>query len=104
MAFVVPANGSELTEEAVKEFISKQVINLKIEKENAFFKYFLFPHIIYSVNLTILGFWKNKFVKFEQVVFYKRLHKVYFVHAIPKSASGKILRKDLRAKLAAYTS
>ncbi|KAJ4721013.1 4-coumarate-CoA ligase [Melia azedarach] len=36
----------------------------------------------------------------KQVVFYKRLHKVYFVHAIPKSPSGKILRKDLRAKLA----
>ncbi|XP_044477449.1 4-coumarate--CoA ligase 2-like [Mangifera indica] len=36
----------------------------------------------------------------NQVVFYKRLHKVYFVHAIPKSPSGKILRKDLRAKLA----
>lgn len=35
----------------------------------------------------------------KQVVFYKRLHKVYFVHAIPKSPAGKILRKDLRAKL-----
>ncbi|KAG8497224.1 hypothetical protein CXB51_008423 [Gossypium anomalum] len=35
------------------------------------------------------------------VVYYKRLHKVHFVHAIPKSPSGKILRKDLRAKLAA---
>ncbi|RWR87297.1 4-coumarate-CoA ligase [Cinnamomum micranthum f. kanehirae] len=58
VAFVVRSNGFELTEEAVKEFIAKQV------------------------------------------VFYKRLHKVYFVHAIPKSASGKILRKDLRAKLA----
>ncbi|XP_042053269.1 4-coumarate--CoA ligase 2-like [Salvia splendens] len=62
VAFVVPSNGSELTEEAVKEFISKQV------------------------------------------VFYKRLHKVYFVHSIPKSTSGKILRKDLRAKLAATTN
>nr|AFX98059.1 4-coumarate:CoA ligase [Cunninghamia lanceolata]QBC40974.1 4-coumarate:CoA ligase [Cunninghamia lanceolata] len=37
----------------------------------------------------------------KQVVFYKRLHKVYFVHAIPKSPAGKILRKDLRAKLEA---
>ncbi|KAK7308882.1 hypothetical protein RJT34_05193 [Clitoria ternatea] len=59
VAFVVRSNGFDLTEEAVKEFISKQV------------------------------------------VFYKRLHKVYFVHAIPKSPSGKILRKDLRAKLEA---
>ncbi|GAB2264955.1 4-coumarate--CoA ligase 3 [Dionaea muscipula] len=36
----------------------------------------------------------------KQVVFYKKLHKVYFVNSIPKSPSGKILRKDLRAKLA----
>ncbi|KAF8099198.1 hypothetical protein N665_0248s0027 [Sinapis alba] len=35
----------------------------------------------------------------KQVVFYKRLHKVFFVPSIPKSPSGKILRKDLKAKL-----
>lgn len=61
VAFVIRSNGSELTEEAVKEFIAKQV------------------------------------------VFYKKLHKVYFVQSIPKSPSGKILRKDLRAKLASGT-
>ncbi|XP_019199737.1 PREDICTED: 4-coumarate--CoA ligase 2 [Ipomoea nil] len=60
VAFVVrSSDGFDLTEEAVKEFIAKQV------------------------------------------VFYKKLHKVYFIHAIPKSASGKILRKDLREKLQA---
>ncbi|XWS57364.1 hypothetical protein CRYUN_Cryun09bG0168300 [Craigia yunnanensis] len=59
IAFVVRSNGFELTEEAVKEFIAKQV------------------------------------------VVYKRLHKVHFVHAIPKSSAGKISRKDLRAKLVA---
>ncbi|WVZ01150.1 hypothetical protein V8G54_027219 [Vigna mungo] len=37
----------------------------------------------------------------KQVVFYKRINTVFFVDAIPKSPSGKILRKDLRAKLAA---
>lgn len=37
----------------------------------------------------------------HQVVFYKRIHKVFFSEAIPKAPSGKILRKDLRAKLAA---
>ncbi|KAI3830865.1 hypothetical protein MKX03_015570 [Papaver bracteatum] len=58
VAFIVRSNGFELTEVAVKEYISKQV------------------------------------------VFYKRLHKVFFIPAIPKSPSGKILRKDLRAKLA----
>ncbi|XP_008803610.2 4-coumarate--CoA ligase 2 [Phoenix dactylifera] len=59
VAFVVRAKDTDLTEEAVKDFIAKLV------------------------------------------VFYKRLHKIYFVHSIPKSPSGKILRKDLRAKLAA---
>lgn len=37
----------------------------------------------------------------QQVVFYKRIHKVFFTDSIPKSPSGKILRKDLRARLAA---
>ncbi|XP_076939749.1 4-coumarate--CoA ligase 2-like [Bidens hawaiensis] len=37
----------------------------------------------------------------KQVVFYKRINRVFFIEAIPKSPSGKILRKDLRAKLAA---
>ncbi|GAB2235585.1 hypothetical protein Drorol1_Dr00026014 [Drosera rotundifolia] len=49
VAFVIRSNGSELTKEAVKEFIAKQV------------------------------------------VFYKKLHKVYFVQPIPKSPCGKIL-------------
>nr|UUJ74917.1 4-coumarate:CoA ligase [Cephalotaxus hainanensis] len=40
----------------------------------------------------------------KQVVFYKKLHKVYFIHAIPKSPSGKILRKNLRAKLVAQVT
>ncbi|KAG6605161.1 4-coumarate--CoA ligase 3, partial [Cucurbita argyrosperma subsp. sororia] len=35
----------------------------------------------------------------KQVVFYKRLHRVYFVPTIPKLPSGKILKKDLKAKL-----
>ncbi|KAH1067875.1 hypothetical protein J1N35_032862 [Gossypium stocksii] len=59
VAFVVRSNGSKITEDDIKQFISKQV------------------------------------------VFYKRLGRVFFTDAIPKSPSGKILRKDLRAKLAA---
>eukprot|EP01018_Ginkgo_biloba_P029754 Gb_40571 [translate_table: standard] len=35
----------------------------------------------------------------KQVVFYKKIQKVFFLDAIPKSPSGKILRKDLRARL-----
>jgi acyl-CoA synthetase (AMP-forming)/AMP-acid ligase II len=33
----------------------------------------------------------------ERVAPYKKVRQVQFIHAVPKSASGKILRKDLRA-------
>nr|XP_043618124.1 4-coumarate--CoA ligase 2-like [Erigeron canadensis] len=59
VAFVVKTNGSTVTEDEIKQFVSKQV------------------------------------------VFYKRINRVFFSDTIPKSPSGKILRKDLRAKLAA---
>ncbi|EFJ29005.1 4-coumarate:CoA ligase [Selaginella moellendorffii] len=35
----------------------------------------------------------------KQVVFYKKIHSVYFVDSIPKNPSGKILRKELRSRL-----
>lgn len=57
VAFVVRAHGSQITEEEIKQFVSRQV------------------------------------------VFYKRINRVFFTEAIPKAPSGKILRKDLRAKL-----
>ncbi|XP_055826287.1 4-coumarate--CoA ligase 2-like [Solanum dulcamara] len=59
VAFVVRSNGSTITEDEIKDFISKQV------------------------------------------VFYKKIKRIFFVDAVPKSPSGKILRKDLRARLAA---
>lgn len=59
VAFVVRTQGSEISENDIKQFVAKEV------------------------------------------VFYKRIHKVFFADSIPKSPSGKILRKDLRAKLAA---
>ncbi|KAH6829238.1 4-coumarate:CoA ligase 2 [Perilla frutescens var. hirtella] len=59
VAYVVRSNGSTITDDEIKQFVSKQVI------------------------------------------FYKRVHRVFFIDAIPKSPSGKILRKDLRARLAA---
>ncbi|KAK9274670.1 hypothetical protein L1049_021921 [Liquidambar formosana] len=59
VAFVVRSNGSKITEDEIKQYVSKQV------------------------------------------VFYKRISRVFFADAIPKAPSGKILRKDLRAKLAA---
>ncbi|CAN1813495.1 4-coumarate--CoA ligase 2 [Linum perenne] len=58
VAFVVKSASSELTEDGIKQYISKQV------------------------------------------VFYKRISRVFFREAIPKAPSGKILRKNLRAELA----
>ncbi|KAJ4958288.1 hypothetical protein NE237_025399 [Protea cynaroides] len=57
VAFVVKSNGYDVTEDDIKQYISKRVM------------------------------------------FYKRINRVFFVEAIPKSPAGKILRKDLKAKL-----
>ncbi|KAK9066333.1 hypothetical protein SSX86_013654 [Deinandra increscens subsp. villosa] len=59
VAFVVKIDGSSVTEDNIKQYVSKQV------------------------------------------VFYKRINRVFFIDTIPISPSGKILRKELRAKLAA---
>ncbi|OMO65969.1 AMP-dependent synthetase/ligase [Corchorus olitorius] len=58
VAFVVKSEKSGITEDEIKQYISKQV------------------------------------------VFYKRISRVFFMESIPKAPSGKILRKELRAKLA----
>ncbi|CAN1247323.1 4-coumarate--CoA ligase 2 [Linum grandiflorum] len=58
VAFVVKADNSDLTEDAIKQYISKQI------------------------------------------VFYKRIGRVFFRDSIPKAPSGKILRKNLRAEFA----
>ncbi|KAA3489208.1 4-coumarate--CoA ligase 2-like [Gossypium australe] len=58
VAFVVKSGKSEISEDEIKQYISKQV------------------------------------------VYYKRINRVFFIEAIPKAPSGKILRKELRAKLA----
>ncbi|CAM8945805.1 unnamed protein product [Rhodiola kirilowii] len=62
VAFVVRSNGSKITEDEIKQYISKQV------------------------------------------VFYKRISRVFFIESIPKAPSGKILRKDLRAQVAAIAA
>ncbi|KAJ6428218.1 hypothetical protein OIU84_023605 [Salix udensis] len=58
VAFAVKSEKSQVTEDEIKQYISKQVI------------------------------------------FYKRIKRVFFIEAIPKAPSGKILRKNLREKLA----
>ncbi|KAL5208760.1 hypothetical protein ABZP36_033195 [Zizania latifolia] len=59
VAFIVRTEGSEISEDEIKQFVAKEV------------------------------------------VFYKRINRVFFTDSIPKNPSGKILRKDLRARLAA---
>ncbi|CAI9280679.1 unnamed protein product [Lactuca saligna] len=56
--------------------------------------------VVKSVDSSITEDDIKKFIH-KQVVFYKRINRVFFIDAIPKSPSGKILRKDLRAMLAA---
>jgi len=70
-----------------------------------------YPHLFRNNYLVVL----QKFLQIKswvlrlksqinvmlQVVFYKKVHKVFFTESIPKNPSGKILRKDLRARLAA---
>ncbi|KAI4335432.1 hypothetical protein L6164_014076 [Bauhinia variegata] len=58
VAFIVRSNGSKISEDDIKQYVSKQV------------------------------------------VFYKRINRVFFVDSIPKGASGKILRNNLTARLA----
>ncbi|MCO5608131.1 hypothetical protein L7F22_062337 [Adiantum nelumboides] len=54
--------------------------------------------VVKAQNLDISVASIREFVA-KQVVFYKKLHEVYFVDAIPKSPSGKILRKELKMRL-----
>ena len=50
-----------------------------------------------------LGLTEDEVMAFvaEKVAPHKKVRLVEFIEAIPKSASGKILRKDLRAREAA---
>ncbi|KAF9686303.1 hypothetical protein SADUNF_Sadunf03G0144800 [Salix dunnii] len=59
VAFVMKSENSQITEEEIMQYISKQVI------------------------------------------YYKRIRRVFFVEVIPKAPSGKILRKNLKERLAA---
>ncbi|OIW19432.1 hypothetical protein TanjilG_09452 [Lupinus angustifolius] len=56
--------------------------------------------VVRSNGSTILEDEIKRYIS-NQVVFYKRFKRVFFVDSIPKAPSGKILRKELRARLAA---
>ena len=92
VAFVVRAANSDIAEDAIKEYISKQVCHGLRRRTTRTSRL--------DNSTTLTTFLWTRVPRF-QVVFYKRLHRVYFTHSIPKSAAGKILRRELRAKLAA---
>ena len=85
VAFVVRSKESNLSEDEIKQFVSKQVMIIWLCEDKSSFDDLGIPTLIVCVM---------------QVVFYKRINKVFFTDSIPKAPSGKILRKDLRARLA----
>ncbi|OIW18669.1 hypothetical protein TanjilG_13421 [Lupinus angustifolius] len=56
-------------------------------------------YVVRSIGSKISEDEIKKYIS-KQVVFYKRINRVFFVDSIPKAPSGKILRKELRARLA----
>ena len=78
MAYVVRKPGSNITEAQVIDFIAKQA-SLRLSA--------IFSCLLLAFKLTI-------FIIF-QVAPYKKIRRVSFIDAIPKSPAGKILRREL---------
>ncbi|KAL0425185.1 UNVERIFIED_CONTAM: 4-coumarate--CoA ligase 1 [Sesamum radiatum] len=77
----------------------KEIINMKDEKTGEVPVAF-----VVKSNGSMISEDEIKQFIAKQVIFYKRIKHVFFMETIPKSPSGKILRKDLRARLPAFSN
>jgi 4-coumarate--CoA ligase len=107
IAYVVRSPSSSLTEVDVQKFIETQVrltadavansdhglpvVEHHHWRETCLLNCIL-PMVTHLQSLTYITF---------QVAYYKRLKRVTFVDSVPKSVSGKILRRELIAQVRA---
>jgi acyl-CoA synthetase (AMP-forming)/AMP-acid ligase II len=123
VAFTMRIEGSNICENEIKQFVAKEVrysrFSLFYYMTNITLAYSciytrpqkksesVLPCMLAPVDVVWYSFSKEPKLTFcttLQVVFYKRINRVFFTDSIPKNPSGKILRKDLRARLAAGIS
>ena len=106
VAYVVRSPNSSLTEEDVKKFIANQVKERDLKKRKKEKARFLVSNLhsfsVYTCSMAIRTIVLVQFFQLLpilvvclQVAPFKRLRRVTFINSVPKTASGKILRREL---------